>query len=355
MKEKESELPILIVGAGLAGICLAREFSKRNTAFKIIDNGNNVSSRVAAGIINPLVFRRMTRSWRVDEFLPVAVALYNELSEEWGKQYYFEMPIRRAFSHQQDADQWILKQEKEDFRPYMKILDASDADCDTVINTCGTGKVLQSGFVKTHDFLDDAHRWLKSMNALIATTFDYTSLDPETGSYEGIEYSKVIFCEGYRGIYNPWFSYLPLEATKGEILTIISNELPEDESLNRKCFILPVGNQHFKLGATYAWTSPDVELTTAAKEELRQQAVSLTKSPFEIVNHEAGVRPTTLDRRPMVGRHAVFEKLHIFNGLGAKGFLIAPLLSKEFVAYLNLESDLDNEINIKRYERLFKK
>jgi glycine oxidase len=55
----------IIVGQGLAGSILAEEFcSKTNTSFIIIDSGKNVSSNVAAGLWNPIVFKRITKSWR---------------------------------------------------------------------------------------------------------------------------------------------------------------------------------------------------------------------------------------------------------------------------------------------------
>lgn len=350
MKTKTKKAETLIVGAGLAGICLARRFHEQGFDFRIIDSGINVSSRIAAGIINPLVFRRMTRSWRVEEFLASSVEFYEGLSEEWGGEYYRRIPIRRAFSHQQELDLWLTKQEKDEFKAYMKPLDKSDYQNQSVKNTFGTGMVYESAFVRTGPFLDDARKWLQTNDFLIETVFDHAQLNPETGEYQGEFYSEIIFCEGYQGIYNPWFSYLPLEATKGEILTVHSEELPENESLNRKCFILPVGEKKFKIGATYSWKSPNVELTEEAKAELLEHADSLTAAGFEVEKHEAGIRPTVLDRRPLMGTHRNYEKLKIFNGLGAKGYMMAPLLSQEFVAYLKNDFLLDREMNIDRYE-----
>lgn len=352
MSEKTNIRPTLIVGAGLAGVCVARRLYEQGHPFRVIDSGINTGSRVAAGIINPLVFRRMTKSWRIDEFLPEAEAFYKGLSEAWGTEYYAPMPIRRAFSHQQETDLWIEKQETEAFGPYMKTLDSSDMQNDSVINTFGTGKVLQSAFVRTVPFLDDAKRWLQGENVFIDAAFDHAQLDPETGKYQGETYAEVIFCEGYQGIYNPWFSWLPLETTKGEILTVSSAELPENELLNRKCFILPIGGQKFRIGATYSWRSPNTELTDDARELLIQHAQSLTNASFEILTQEAGVRPTVQDRRPLLGTHPEFQKLKIFNGLGTKGYMMAPLLSQEFIAYLKNGSSLDPEVDIKRYEKL---
>ena len=353
--DQDSKEPILIVGAGLAGICLAYQLDKNQIPFEIIDSGINVSTDIAAGIINPIVFRRVTTSWRIDDFLPEAVDFYAELSQKWGNTYFKEIPIRRAFSHQQEIDLWLKKQELPEYKAYLKPLDEDDEKCDKVINTFGTGKVLQSGYVDASLLLHDGLKWLKEKNYLLQETFVHADLIPETGEYKGKIHSAIIFCEGYQGIYNPWFSYLPLEATKGEVLTVESEGITEDESINRKCFVLPIGNHQFKVGATYAWNTPNTTLTQEGKDLLCEHLQSLTDAPYTIVNHRAGIRPTVLDRRPLLGDHFEHERLKIFNGLGAKGFLIAPLLAKEFVLSIQTGKSLDKEINITRYNRLLNK
>ena len=47
--------------------------------------------------------------------------------------------------------------------------------------------------------------------------------------------------------------------------------------------------------------------------------------------------------------HPDFKHLYLFNGLGAKGYLIAPLLAKEFVDYLIFDKPLDPEVNLVRH------
>lgn len=349
---KEQNLPILIIGAGLAGICLADQLYKRNISFTVIDDGQNRSTRIAAGIINPLVFRRTTKSWRIDEFLPETLRFFNEKSSEWGQTYFTPVPIRRAFSHLQEKEDWLKKQEQEDFSPYMKKISEEDDTYSSVINTCGTAQVLQSGYIQTQSFLEDAHTWLKSINAFREEHFEYQDLDPSAGTYKQEAFAEIVFCEGYSGIYNPWFSYLPLEATKGEILTVRSEHIPEDESLNRKCFVLPVGNHSFKVGATYTWRTDDTLLTQEAKQQLTDDLTGLTSAPFEITDHQAGIRPTVIDRRPLLGRHYQYPKLSIMNGLGAKGFLMAPSIAKELADFLLYNSPLDKETDIQRYKKL---
>lgn len=351
---QEAQKPILIVGAGLAGICLSYELHKKQIPFKVIDSGINVSTTIAAGIINPIVFRRTTTSWRIGDFLSEALPFYADLSKAWGRIYFKEIPIRRAFSHQQEVDLWKQKQELPEFQPYLKPLDQNDLQCEKVINTFGTGKVLQSGYVEATFLMEDGQKWLSSTQHLKKEKFVHADLNPVTGEYHGQIYEHIIFCEGYQGIYNPWFSYLPLEATKGEVLTVESTGITEEESINRKCFVLPIGNHQFKVGATYNWNSPNTEITEEAKQLLSEQLKSLSHEKFSIVKHEAGIRPTVLDRRPLMGSHHQFQKIKIFNGLGAKGFLIAPLLAKELVLSIESGKNLDKEINIERYNKLLK-
>lgn len=353
MIEKNNKPKFLIVGAGLAGICVAKRLHEYGIDFKIIDNGLNESSRVAAGVINPLVFRRTTKSWRVDEFLPIAVDFYQNLEELWGNKYYEPIPIRRAFSHLQERETWIERQNWEDYSPYVKKIDDLDTNFDGLKNTFGTGVVLQTAYIHTDDFLTDARNWFKNNQFLIDATFDFNEMNPEKGTFQGEKYDSIIFCEGYRGIENPFFNYLPLEATKGEILTVESTQIADNELLNRKCFILPIGNNQFKVGATYTWRSPNTELTKEAKTLLFEQAYSLVDAEMKIVQHQAGVRPTVLDRRPLIGTHPKYSKLKIFNGLGAKGYMMAPLLSEEFVSNLVTKSPLDKEIDIERYRKRY--
>ena len=104
---------VLIVGGGIAGLSLAFYCIKNNISFKLLDSGINVSSKVAAGLVNPIVFRRMTKSWNADIFLPAAVSFYEEIGELLGKIYFHEIPIRRAFAHEQELDLWKKREEQE--------------------------------------------------------------------------------------------------------------------------------------------------------------------------------------------------------------------------------------------------
>jgi len=187
------------------------------------------------------------------------------------------------------------------------------------------------------------------MNRLIQEQMNYANLNPESSKYNGIKYDKIIFCEGAHNRENPWFNDLPIHATKGETLTITSDFLPEDESLNRKCFVLPIKPKTFRVGATYTWHTYDASNTQAGLNELKEKLAYTTRQPYMIEQQEAGIRPTTPDRRPIIGQHPEHAALYIFNGLGTKGYMLAPLLAKEFVNHLIHGDALSPEVDIRRF------
>lgn len=341
----------LIIGAGIAGISLSKYLIDAGASVTLIDSGVNRSSVVAAGMINPIVFRRMTKSWRVDEFIPFAEDFYTNFGKACKQQFFFPITIRRMFSTEQERNFWLEKQELEAFSPYLIKVTKEDEHYSSAINIHGSGRVKNASYVSTVPFLEGVKKWLSERITILQETVDYSAIEPENSTYKNEKFDGIFFCEGVEVRHNPWFGSIPINPTKGETITIKSSEIPENESLNRKCFILPVGNSQFRVGATYAWDTYNDDLTEEGKNEMVENLSYLTNANYSIIGQTAGIRPTTLDRRPIMGRHEVYSNLFIFNGLGAKGYMLAPLLAKEMVEYVLEGKELDKEM---RYSRLKK-
>ena len=69
----------------------------------------------------------------------------------------------------------------------------------------------------------------------------------------------------------------------------------------------------------------------------------------KVIEQVAGVRPTVLDRRPLMGMHPNYPGVFIFNGLGTKGYMMAPTLARELVEHITANKPLNPEINIGRF------
>ena len=61
-----------IVGWGLAGAVMAWQLYFKKKSFLVFDSTENYSSRTAAGIVNPIVFKRLTKSGQADMGRPYA-------------------------------------------------------------------------------------------------------------------------------------------------------------------------------------------------------------------------------------------------------------------------------------------
>lgn len=340
---------ILIFGAGLAGTCLAHQFMRRGQQVQLVDSGENHSSSIAAGMVNPIVFRRMNKSWRLDEFLPEAQAFYREISQEIGEELYHPIVIRRFFSSQQERLMWEERQEQEAYKHYLHPLLQEDIQHEGAHNLFGSGRVKNAFWINAAKWVAANNEFFQQQGLLNIGEFDPNTWDPQTRTYRNITYDKVIFCLGYRQKSEHTFSYLPLQQTKGQTLLIESDQLPTEESLNRKCFVLPVGKNQFRVGATYEWNNASLETSEAARDQLIEMLSSLGTYDYQILEQRAGVRPTVLDRRPLMGEHPEYQGVYIFNGLGTKGYMMAPTLANELASFILDQTPLHPETDIRRF------
>ena len=344
--EKQS---ILIVGAGLAGTSLAQRLLEKQQNVTLIDSGQNNSTAIAAGIINPMVFRRMNKSWRVDDFLQEALAYYRKIEDDLNIKLLRPLFLRRLFSSLQEKEFWEKRQFEKEYSAYLEILSTEDLNYSLAKNEFGSGRVKQAFWIEAQTYYTSQINYFEELGALCKENFSISDFDPEKGSYKNNSYDKIIFCCGSNNGEIPYFSDIPIEKTKGQTLTIHCQELPENESLNRKTFVLPLENNTFKIGSTYEWDNGTLNTTKEARELLLDNFSVISDLPIKVIDQVAGIRPTVLDRRPVLGQHKIHKKLFIFNGLGAKGYLMAPTLAREMAEYLLGEGTISEEVGINRF------
>jgi glycine/D-amino acid oxidase-like deaminating enzyme len=155
-------------------------------------------------------------------------------------------------------------------------------------------------------------------------------------NWQDISAKKIIFCEGYQAIHNPWFNYLPFQLAKGEILTLTAKQILPSTMLNYGHWFIPLNKYQFRTGATFDSINLNTVPTIAGKNSLIA-ALSQILPPLDsttLSSHQANIRPTTLDKAPFIGLHPVHQNLALFNGFGAKGSLQIPYYSKHFTQHL---------------------
>ena len=197
--------------------------------------------------------------------------------------------------------------------------------------------------------MHELHKLLISKKILKYEAFNHARFKISEREYEGIRYDAVVFCCGSENDGLPYFQKVNIEHTKGQIISISSEELNEKECWNRKGFLLPIGNKKFKVGATIEREINNVKHTVQAQQELQAILGGMSDANYEIDGQEAGIRPTVYDRRPVMGEHPETKGLYIFNGLGTKGYLLAPLLSLEMANHILYKTKLNKECCVSRF------
>ena len=345
-------MKVLIVGGGIAGMSIAVNLLNRGISITVIDQGENKSTSVATGLINPIVFRRTTKSWRADDFIPYQEKFYRNLEIKTSSQFFNPLVIRRIFSSEQERNDWGKKQERTDYQHYLNKISTKDNEYNLVPCPFGSARVANCFWVDSLKFMAAGKQLIEQHGTWKTEPFNQSFFNASDKKYKENSYSHVIFCEGYEVKNNPLFNTLAISPTKGQVLTIKSKLIPEDESLNRKCFVLPLGENQFKIGSTYEWDAQDSSITEEGKNLILENLSVLLDVKPQIIGQEAGIRPTTIDRRPFMGEHSKYKGNFVFNGLGTKGYMIAPLLANELTAFLLDGAELDPEVGVYRREKL---
>lgn len=309
------------------------------------------STDVAAGLINPLVFRYLTPVWKVETLLPQAVSFYRQLEADCNQQFLHEITIAKLFGDQDQA-LWQRKMKIPKVSRWVGSI-GTIADAPQLVQPWGAGFV-NGYWLDTSVFLIAVERLLSQHLDVVQCHFDSSKLEL---AEEGIIYEnsvaakKLIFCEGWNAVNNPYFNFIPFRPVKGELLTLKIKGWKSDYLLNKDVFLLPLGDQHFRLGATYDWDDLSDLPTEAAKTSLLEKLKTFLPLEVEVVAHRAGVRPAVADRRPVAGLHPEHPQLAILNGLGARGVMIVPWLSQQLLDLIVKNKEVDQEVNPMRFWR----
>ena len=340
----------LIVGCGLAGISFAEEALQHNKSIVVIDNDSQNSSKIAGGLYNPVILKRFSEVWEAQSQLVTMNAFYAQLKPKISQQFDFKMPIVRKFFSIEEQNNWFTASDKPALSPFL----STQLHCKQykgIAAPFGYGEVLHTGYVDTASLLESYRNYLTANNWFRQESFDYTAIifEEDAVRYKDIQAQHIIFAEGFGLHANPYFNQLPLDGTKGELFIIKAPDLDLDVIVNTSVFILPLGNDLFKVGATYNWKDKTDLPTEEGKNELVERIQEIIRCDFEIVSHFAGVRPTVRDRRPLVGTHAVHDRIHVLNGLGTRGVMLGPAMAKALYNAIENQIPLNKEIDIQRF------
>lgn len=335
---------------------MAWKLCNRGLHVKLVDDGHRDSaSTVAAGIINPITGQRLVKSWKLEKFLPVAKACYQELEASLKTKFFYEHEILRLFKNDYEIQQYQKRKSEEGYEYYIGDHFEPGTFGDVFQDIYGSFIIKRAAHLDTKIFLSILRDFFKKKGILDEQVFDYNDIifNDSMLSYNDIQAKKIIFCEGYKVIENPWFKDLNWTPAKGEILTLKFKTSLPDKIVNCGKWLMPTADGLYKAGANYDWDCKHFnnQSTDSGRAEIVNDLyndVLIDSSQLEVRAQEAGVRPCTKDSRPYIGLNSGNNCLGIFNGLGSKGVLMAPYYAKQFVNFLETGTALDNEVSVSR-------
>lgn len=347
-----AKLDCIIVGGGLAGTVLAWELEREKKTFIVLgDAGRPSSSRVAGGLFNPVTGKYLAKTWLAEELFSYLEVFYPRVEEATKSRFFHPIGLYRPFSGVSHRESAQVQIDKHQLLSWITVEDRNLAEH---FYSADAGMYSQrAGWLDLPRFLDESKKYFGEK--YIEHVFQYEALTIEVRSvkYEEWEADHILFCEGVSAQQNPWFSWLPFNPVKGETLIGKVKNYSVDCIVNQGKWLIPMGDERLRLGATYSWHELDFTASAKGREELLGAAKRMLREEFVVEGQEAGVRPATKDRRPFVGVHPHYGRLGIFNGLGAKGVSLAPYFAKQFVGNLLRGEVINPEANIERFYALY--
>ena len=344
----------IIVGQGIAGSLLYYTLTKAGADCVVIDeNKPNSASRVAAGLINPVTGRRLVKSWMIDELIPSFKDLYREIETDFNISCLEETVLTW---HLPATD--IVEAFNKRIGSGTEFLDVAGNEQDSYFNfPFKIGDIRPCYIVNVQLILDSLRSAMKTSGRLVEEKFDHQQLSIINAGvrYNEIVADKIIFCEGYAAIHNPWFAQLPYSLNKGEALIVSIKDLPANQIYKFRQTLVPLPGERnlWWYGSNYVWHFKDDRPTNEYREAATKELQSWLKLSFSVEDHKAAIRYATVERRPFIGFHPVQPRVGIFNGWGTKGCSLVPYFARQFTDHLmNPLVPIHPEADIKRFSKL---
>ena len=267
----------------------------------------------------------------------------NKLESSLEQKFWHPCPILRMFNEPIQVDRFTRNLTGDEKAAYVE--EAFPENSFPWLNDVfGSFLTKGGGWANLPLLMRTVRDWLKRTDRLIEEKWNP---DRET-SVKATE--LVIFCEGWQVVNNPHWSFIPHNPAKGEMLLVrFEDPLPRDRIYSQSCWIQPIGENIWRVGATYSWDDLSGNPSLEGANVLQERLHLLTPLPFHVEDHVAGVRPIVEDYRPVIGKHPEKANWYILNAMGSKGVLQAPTAVQLLVDHLTDSWRIPYNWNVDRF------
>ncbi|MBL7930208.1 MAG: FAD-binding oxidoreductase [Bacteroidia bacterium] len=333
------QVDFLIAGGRLAGLTLAYSLTEISSASILVldDENPNAASSVAAGILNPITGRRHVKTWMAAELFPVAFEFYRKLESLSNEKFFFPCPIAEIYDSIKTKNDWQARSAEPGYEKFIGKEFGNDQFGNAVNAPYGGIFLQHSAMVKTDKCIQALKKILAARKVKFENVdfrFDEFRFEKEEVVFRNVKAEMTVFCEGWKMIYNPLFNHHQMLPVKGDLLVFESRDLKLDCILMSDGFIGPLEDNKFLAGSTYNRNFTDEQPDIISRKKIEKFISKLLNVSYRVIDHRSGIRPAMQSRRPVAEIHPDVKRAAVFNGLGTKGFLLAPYFSNKMAAAL---------------------
>jgi glycine/D-amino acid oxidase-like deaminating enzyme len=302
--------------------------------FRIADRERGGSSRVAAGLINPVTGKNFEPTPHIAEFLPEALEFYQTLERLLETPIWHPLPILRLVGDEREWHKMLAKRERPDVACWL----AHDGAPLMMDGWFGALELTGGGRVDTRAFLETSRDFFRESGI-----YQHAEITPGEGT-------QRIWCDGAAGLILG--RHGPHRCAKGEILTLRADGWEDSHiRIGAGGWLVPLGNGLLKAGSTYEWDQLDESPTPAGREKVLSIARRLGGAGDpEVIAHEAGIRPILRRSEPLIG--PLGDGDWMFNGLGSKGSLLAPGIARRLADWIQDGIEPEERMRCQKNEKI---
>ena len=305
---------ISVLGAGVAGLCVATALSDAGLAVELIepDGAPPPVSSLAGGMLAPFC---------EGESAPETIVAQGQAATDWWAAHGVDVHRRGTLVLAAPRDACELDRFARATREH-RWVDPGTLEPD-----------LAGRFARALFFGTEAHLEPRAALSALRGTLRARGVHFRAGCPEG----RIVDCRGMASADR----LADLRAVRGEMLEVASPEIGLSRTVRLlhprfACYIVPRAEGRFMIGATMVESARPGPITARAVMELLSAAYTVHPAfaEAEVVATGAGLRPAFPDNIPAI-RH-LEDRIHV-NGMYRHGFLMAPILAMKLARMMTKE------------------
>ncbi len=354
-----------ILGGGIAGLSLADALANRDIECLIIekDSPGSGASGTPGGLVNPATGRRAKKVWKAEQGYDAIFSNLQKVQSYSDISFYQNNGLLRPALLKKMAGKMKKEYDKTSWPSGWCEWKTKDQiqEIHLGINCVDGGLFLPIGLtVDVGTYMKTYARYLEDFGVNI-----FCGEEPypiSEGNYWIIELEDVtikakqlVFATGHTITTSPFWDWIPANLIKGQVAKFKkeTGDLSFAHSISSLGYIARLDEENtFIQGSTYEHDFTDMEPDEQGEAYLRKRlrrTLPQLEEDVTLVDQWAGVRTSTPNYKPILGKHPAYDNLHLFSGLGSKGLLWGKFLAEHYADHLTQSISLYPEIDIKRF------